>query len=111
MSLFDYSFLNRISPKVKIKKSFKEIKASYLWRIRIATSLFFFGMGFCFASWASRIPDLKLTLGLSEAALGSILFALPAGQLLAMPFSGKLVNRYGSRKIAIIALFMYAICL
>ena len=111
MPLFNYSFLNRISPKVKIKKSFKETKASYLWRIRIATSLFFFGMGFCFASWASRIPDLKLFLGLSEAALGTILFALPIGQLLAMPFSGKVVNRYGSRKIAIIALFMYAICL
>ena len=111
MPLFNYSFLNKILPKVKIKKSFKEIKASYLWRIRIATSLFFFGMGFCFASWASRIPDLKLFLGLSEAALGTILFALPIGQLLAMPFSGKLVNKYGSRKISIIALFMYAFCL
>lgn len=111
MPLFNYSFLNKILPKVKIKKSFKETKASYLWRIRIATSLFFFGMGFCFASWASRIPDLKLFLKLSEAALGTILFALPIGQLLAMPFSGKLVNKYGSRKISIIALFMYAFCL
>jgi MFS family permease len=111
MSFIDHSFLYRILPKVKIKKSFKEAKSSYLWRIRIATSLFFFAMGLCFATWASRIPDLKLTLKLSEAALGSILFALPLGQLLAMPFSGKLVNRYGSRKIAIAGLSLYSLCL
>lgn len=111
MSLFDYSFLNKVLPKVKIKKSFKEAKSSYLWRVRLAMSVFFFGMGFCFASWASRIPDLKLTLKLSEAALGSILFALPIGQLCAMPFSGKVVNRYGCRKTAIVGLLMYALCM
>ena len=111
MSFINRSFLFQILPKVKIKKNFKEAKAAYLWRIRIAMSLFFFGMGFCFATWASRIPDLKLTLKLSEATLGSILFALPIGQLCAMPFSGKLVNRYGCRKIAIAGLFMYAFCM
>lgn len=108
MPLIDYSFLNKILPKAKIKKSFKKAKQSYLIRIRIATSLFFFGMGFCFATWASRIPDLKLSLGLSESDLGTILFALPAGQLLAMPLSGRVVAQYGSRKIAILGLFVYA---
>jgi MFS family permease len=111
MPLIDYSFLNSILPKVKIKKSFKEAKSSYLWRVRIAMSVFFFGMGFCFASWASRIPDLKLILKLSEAALGSILFALPIGQLCAMPLSGKVVNHYGCRKTAIVGLLMYALCM
>ena len=51
-------------------------------QIRIAVSAFFFCQGLCFASWASRIPDIKSTLQLSDAALGSILLALPAGQLL-----------------------------
>lgn len=108
MPLIDYSFLSKILPKAKIKKSFQKAKQSYLIRIRIATSLFFFGMGFCFATWASRIPDLKLSLGLSEADLGTILFALPAGQLIAMPLSGIVVAKYGSRKIAILGLFVYA---
>jgi hypothetical protein len=36
-------------------------------------------MGLCFATWASRIPDIKMTLALSDADLGSILFALPVG--------------------------------
>lgn len=111
MPLIDYSFLEKILPKVKIKKSFKQAKKSYLSRVRLATSLFFFGMGFCFASWASRIPDIKSFLHLSEADLGSLLFALPIGQLIAMPFSGKIVTKYGSRKIVLFGITLYSFCL
>lgn len=74
---------------------------------RIAVSIFFFCQGICFASWASRIPDIKTALSLSESALGSILLALPAGQLLTMPFSGQLVTRYGSRNVLKVALLFY----
>jgi MFS family permease len=111
MPLLDYSFLSKILPKAKIKKSFRKAKKSYLNRVRLATSLFFFGMGFCFATWASRIPDIKSVLQLSEAALGSLLFAIPVGQLVAMPFSGKVVTHYGSRNISILGLLLYGICL
>jgi len=111
MPLIDYHFLDKIIPKTKIKKSYRKLKKSYLARVRFATALFYFGMGFCFATWASRIPDLKLSLKLSEANLGTILFALPMGQLLAMPLSGKAVTKYGSRVIAIIGLFVYVLFL
>lgn len=111
MPLIDYSFLSKILPKAKIKKSFKKAKKSYLNRVRLATSLFFFGMGFCFSTWASRIPDIKSMLQLSEAELGTMLFALPIGQLVAMPFSGKIVTKYGSRNISILGLLLYALCL
>lgn len=57
-------------------------------RIRLAVALFYFSMGLCFASWASRIPDIKTTLHLSDAAFGTVLFALPVGQFLMMPFQG-----------------------
>ncbi|MGC4039698.1 MAG: MFS transporter [Flavobacterium sp.] len=68
-------------------------------------------MGFCFSTWASRIPDIKSMLQLDEAALGTMLFALPIGQLFAMPVSGKIVTRYGSRNISILGLLLYAVCL
>jgi len=68
-------------------------------------------MGFSFATWASRIPDIKTVLHLNEASLGTLLFALPLGQLVAMPFSGKLVTRYGSRSTSFVGLFLYAGCL
>ena len=111
MPLIDYSFLEKILPKAKIKKSYRNAKQSYLNRVRLATSLFFFGMGFCFATWASRIPDIKSMLQLSEAGLGTLLFALPVGQLIGMPFSGRIVAKYGSRNIVIMALPVYAFCL
>src|SRR6185436_9058391 len=74
-------------------------------------SAFFFGQGLCFASWTSRIPDIKSTLHLGDAALGSILLALPAGQLTAMPFSGRLVTHFGSKKVLRICLVLYVICM
>ena len=80
-------------------------------RIRIAVALFYFSMGLCFASWASRIPDIKTALSLSDAAFGTILFALPVGQFLMMPFSGKLVTHFGSQKVILLALPAYALCL
>jgi MFS family permease len=80
-------------------------------RIRIAVALIYFCMGLCFASWASRIPDIKTSLHLNDAMLGSILFALPVGQFLMMPFSGRLVTRFGSHRTILFALPLYTICL
>lgn len=91
--------------------SFQKLRSRYRNRVRLATALFFFGMGFSFATWASRIPSIKSQLHLTEADLGTLLLALPLGQLLAMTFSGKLVTLYGSRWICTIGLLLYAGCL
>ncbi|QZK88961.1 MFS transporter [Flavobacterium sp. CHNK8] len=107
--MIDLQFLGKTRTKAKLKKSYTQAKVSYLNRIRWAVSVFYFGMGLCFATWASRIPDIKTSLHLSEGALGTILFALPLGQLIVMPFSGKLVTRFGSHKVLIVALFMYVV--
>lgn len=74
---------------------------------RIAVSVFFFIQGLTFASWASRIPDIKNLLGLSEAGLGAVLFFLPIGQASAMALSGFLVSKFGSKKVLTIAAFLY----
>jgi len=80
-------------------------------RIRIAVALVYFSMGLCFSSWASRIPEIKTALQLNDARFGSILFALPVGQFLMMPFSGRLVTRFGSHKVLLLALPVYTLCL
>ncbi len=80
-------------------------------RIRIAVALIYFCTGLSFASWASRIPDIKTALHLSDGMLGSILFALPAGQFTMMPFSGRLVTRFGSHRVLLLSLPLYTICL
>lgn len=80
-------------------------------RKRFAVSLYFFSMGLVFASWASRIPDIKTRLQLNDAVFGTILFSLPIAQFLMMTFSGRLVTRFGSRKIVLFALPLYTLCL
>lgn len=78
---------------------------------RLGLCLFFFSYGLCFSSWASRIPHIKNTLHLSDGELGSILLMLPAGQLFAMPFSGRLVAKYGSHKTIMVGIALYALAL
>lgn len=109
--MIDLNFIGRFKAKGKYKKTYKDAKISYLNRIRWAVSMFYFGMGLCFATWASRIPDIKTALHLSEGSLGTILFAVPLGQLIMMPFSGKLVTRFGSHRILPFTSLMYAFSL
>ena len=109
--MIDLDFLTRFKTKGKYKKNYRDAKASYLVRIRWAVSLFYFAMGLCFATWASRIPHIKVALGLSDGQLGTILFALPVGQLTMMYFSGKLVTRFGSHRILPFSILMYAFSL
>ncbi|TAH09536.1 MAG: MFS transporter [Sphingobacteriia bacterium] len=78
---------------------------------RIAIASFFFIAGICFASWASRIPNIKQQLGLSEAALGGLLLALPVGSMTSLPISGWLVSRFGSKRIMQISSLVYPILL
>lgn len=79
--------------------------------IRLAVSMFYFGQGLGFATWASRIPTIKADLALSEAQLGTILLMLPIGQLLTMPLSAALVNKYGSGRLLPKAAVMYGLIL
>ena len=63
-----------------------------------ATYAAFIGSGFAFASWASRIPQVRDRLDLDSAALGLVLLAIAAGSLLALPLSGPVVSRIGSAR-------------
>jgi len=78
---------------------------------RISVSLLFVLQGLCFATWASRIPSVQAKLGLSDITLGIVLFALPVGSLTGLPLAGKLIHRFGSRRMAAHALFIYALVL
>jgi len=109
--LIDLNFIGNFKAKGKYKKTYRDAKQSYLNRIRWAVSMFYFGMGLSFATWASRIPNIKADLHLSDGELGTILFALPVGQLTMMFFSGKLVTRFGSDRILPIAALMYVFSL
>ncbi len=78
---------------------------------RIAVALLFFFCGLVFASWASRIPIFKDQFHLNEAQLGGILFMLPLGSFIALPFAGWAVDHFGSRIMATVAAVLYVVAL
>lgn len=106
-----FNFIGLFKAKGKYKKTYRDAKESYLNRIRWGVSTFYFGMGLCFSSWASRIPNIKSDLNLTDGQLGTILLALPLGQLTMMFFSGKLVTFFGSHRTLPIAIVLYTISL
>ena len=58
----------------------------------------FFGAGFAFASWASRIPQVRDGLRLSPGSLGLLLLSIAAGSLVALPLAGTVVARLGAAR-------------
>ena len=78
---------------------------------RAILSGYFFFTGICFASWASRIPDIKLSLGLSDAQFGGMLLFLPLGSFIGIPISGSLTTRHGSNKMLKMASILYPLAL
>lgn len=64
-------------------------------RARLAVFIVFVLAGVTFSSWASRIPDAKAQLGMGAGELGATLFAMSCGSVLALPLTGRIVERFG----------------
>jgi len=78
---------------------------------RLAVAAVFFVSGAGFANWVTRIPIVQQKLGLSNGALGVALLGTAVGALLAMPTTGWLVARVGSRSVTKLAVLAYCITL
>lgn len=78
-----------------------------MFKNRASISLLFFLCGINFASWATRIPDFKEKLNLTDSALGTILLGLPIGSLVSLPLAGWLITKYESKWICLTAIVMY----
>jgi predicted MFS family arabinose efflux permease len=69
-----------------------------------AVYIVFFGNGFLFASWASRIPQVRAELGVTPGVLGLILLCLAVGSGIGTPLSGLIISRLGEiRTVSVMA--------
>ena len=66
---------------------------------RVAVAAFFALAGIAFGSWVSRIPEVKEKLGLDPGQLGLALLGMAVGAVVAMPTTGWLIARWGSRRV------------
>ncbi|GGL27297.1 MFS transporter [Phycicoccus endophyticus] len=65
---------------------------------RTAVFVVFALAGVVFASWAARIADTKIALGLSAGELGVTLLAASAGSVTGLPLAGRVVDRVGAAR-------------
>jgi MFS family permease len=63
----------------------------------------FFVLGAATAAWSARLPAIKASLHLSDGRLGLALFAVPAGSVLTLALSGRLVDAFGAVRVLRIA--------
>jgi hypothetical protein len=78
---------------------------------RRAIRLVFLANAITFATWAPLVPLMRDKLALSEAMLGLVLLSLGLGGILAMPLTGGLVARFGSRAVSLAAGLAFALVL
>lgn len=67
---------------------------------RWAVAALFFVNGFIMGAWAPQIPLLMPRHGIREGVLGLLIVLVGIGAVGAMLFAGKLINRYGSSRLA-----------
>jgi fucose permease len=78
---------------------------------RIAISALFFTNGFLYANWTARLPELQTYFGLNNAQLGTVLFCIALGSMVAMPASGWLSARYGTDKVVRFMSIAFCACI
>ncbi len=76
---------------------------------RIAVKLIFFINGFVHANLAARFPRIQEIFSIDNGTLGIVLLSSSVGALIAMPFTGWLIIRNGSRRITIASVFLYCL--
>jgi predicted MFS family arabinose efflux permease len=64
---------------------------------RLATRLSFFAAGFSMACWAPLVPFAKTRIGVDNGTFGLLLLCLGIGSIVAMPLTGLLAARLGSK--------------
>jgi MFS family permease len=70
---------------------------------RTAVLATFFLNGFAFATWASRIPSARHLLDLGPGRLGLLLLSASVGAVVALPATGAAVQRFGARRVVVVA--------
>jgi MFS family permease len=74
---------------------------------RIAVKIAFFLNGFIYANWVSRLPRIQELYAADNGTIGIVLLAMSLGAVAAMPFTGWMIIRNGSRRITIVAVVLY----
>ena len=66
---------------------------------RNAVGLSFFLNGLCFATWVSRIPEVRSGFDLTNGSLGLLLLTIAIGSIIALPITGAAIAAFGTVRV------------
>jgi len=84
---------------------------SDLRRARWATRLLFMALGTLAGTWGAHIPSLKARYAINEATLSMVLLAAAIGAVLSLFVAGRVVGRFGARKVAVVSALVMSLML
>jgi fucose permease len=73
--------------------------AQWKWSLFVLFAL----NGLGFASWVTRTPEIRDTLGISTAWMGAVLLALSVGAISGLLGASALIGRYGAKAVILVA--------
>ncbi|PWD65774.1 MFS transporter [Pectobacterium parmentieri] len=71
----------------------------------------FFMAGLGMSAWAPLIPFAKSHLNIDDSTLGLLLFCIAAGSMAVMPFTGRLIIKFGCKALIITSAIVFCIVL
>jgi MFS family permease len=74
---------------------------------RIAVKIAFFLNGFIYANWVSRLPRIQELYNADNGTIGVVLLSMSLGAVGAMPFTGWVIIKNGSRMITMLSIILY----
>jgi MFS family permease len=75
---------------------------AHIRQARKAVYAVFISAGFIFASWASRIPQVRGELRVTPGVLGLILLCIAVGSTVATPLSGLVISWFGETRTVVV---------
>lgn len=78
-------------------------------RWRNAIFAIFFATGLGFATWASRIPSVKVNLAINDFQVGILLFVLGAASIVGLSLANVMIVRWGARRGMLLTLTVFGI--
>lgn len=82
---------------------------SQLLRWQIAIFAIFTASGLSIATWASRVPSIKLTLGVDNIQIGLMLLGAGIASIVGLSLSSLILARFGAKRGMFVAMIVFAL--
>tara|TARA_B000000460_G_scaffold69553_1_gene47820 strand:- start:672 stop:1928 length:1257 start_codon:yes stop_codon:yes gene_type:complete len=83
-------------------------RAQYV-RWRTAVFAIFLASGLSIATWASRVPDIKIALGIENSQIGLLLLGMGVASIVGLSLASVIIARFGTRRGMFGAMLIFAV--